>query len=1336
MIYPAPALVLGVGRFGLAVAEALGEDWYWLDRCGGDPSLRNLRLLHVSPGGAGDADARWRRTERQPREIALHVGDGDLPSLVLDFVVLRTLGLVRFRDGFYQVAVPRDAGVVETAPTHQPDEPHVARRRYFAWRSLGPDPVQAAERLKFRQSNDPELDLFVTPILQQVRQGHSPRILLACVARRRALAGGRDPTPWTGSPGPVTDADHLLDGVLPTLAPPPDIDAWLDANRPAPFDPVEAGLGCAVDPLALLSVDWEAAGWANTILGLDEAAAYTPVQASRYRLGLFDADTTGKLTGEAGSAARVRFSARLQVLGGLLDRGLVRVWVDIQRARLMESAGLPGRRAEAAREATRQSLELLGELLVRPLVDAGVEPVEPAVGDADADRAAREPVLPDAPSERLAGLRAEPMESEDRQSDLARRLDRRLLELGLPAPGRDEVDTAGRAPVFRGVRLEPDDVLGVSPEDPPPGDAVGRFAEGEADRPSVLALKAALNEVVRQLFDFRHLKSYRQSPTRRPARLTVFVVADMGEPFARAALRLCVREVHAELMRAFGPIFDSFREGFDRALSVVPILWMPHPADAHGGDMPVQNRTEEAAIIESVHGLRRWIESVPRGKRCVSQVFVNARVTDNAVVPTPDAVRQTRDFVTLHVRNALDRDPWLRRIAVGPPGHDVFASFACYGIEFPAHRAREYLANRLARGVLRLVEDGDPGRTHEEPTLDGDALVPTPPREAAKAALANLSEITSGDARTLADRVRSRVDLSESTEREVLEGAFDDAFEASLEAAVVDRWRALTREGGGMEGDVDALRRAATARTEGVIPALAKAADAQVAALAGAGGLTMVQAALETQRARARDALEEQERTRRSHEQRCLKHRVPALGPVGTARAVVLAAAAQKPAREPMVAALGMWAVMALAMGAPLSFGLATALGLHRDSGVLEVLLGLLAPLTGALLLTAPAAWALRRHLRRQTLAVVDAVEGMAETVHGVVHGPPGDLMGARPSIRSFFASRLLYGAALSARRFADAVHGHALGDARRAFRLTRSVEVQRDILERRAEALGVRPTPVGARLGAAAPESHDDLRHLFDTAGGHSDTLIDPADLHAVYARFVQDDADLGRLLPGYVTAVGGFAGWRTAASLADTEALLAEGRTRFAAVVERPLAAEGWAMATVGERLCAFVARHYPNIGFGARFRGYEGLDPDGIDVPADAALVLDAGNHTLFEKARARPGAPPSTETLDLLRVGVRPDAAYMLSLAQGIRTHSLRNLARFESFHDRVHLPDEGIFPLSGEAPTDGVAARPIGSVPEPRQRPGELRGTPPDRGVPNVPALDGAPADDAPTPDER
>ena len=110
-VYPSPTLVAGVGRLGLGVLERLGEDWQTLRLCGGGATLGNLRLLHIAP--ETDDEIPWRAQERATTRLARHVGDSDLPSLAVNLLILRSLGLVRYRDGCYQVALPRDAGVAD-----------------------------------------------------------------------------------------------------------------------------------------------------------------------------------------------------------------------------------------------------------------------------------------------------------------------------------------------------------------------------------------------------------------------------------------------------------------------------------------------------------------------------------------------------------------------------------------------------------------------------------------------------------------------------------------------------------------------------------------------------------------------------------------------------------------------------------------------------------------------------------------------------------------------------------------------------------------------------------------------------------------------------------------------------------------------------------------------------------------------------------------------------------------------------------------------------------------------------------------------------------------------
>ncbi|MFP4599422.1 MAG: hypothetical protein ACLFVJ_14280 [Persicimonas sp.] len=549
--YPSPTIVVGMGRFGLAVLERLGEDWEGLEQATEDASLKNLRLMHLRADEHVDARD-WRDNERQSVEIARYTGDGDLPTLALDFVILRSLGLIRYRNGTYQVAVPRDDGVVEV-PTGRA-EPDFARLRYFDWLNLSPDPVSSVERLRSLSAREADLDLFITPLVNRVRQGHSPRAVLACISRCRALAEGRDPWPWGWLFRPLVERDvnepvspstrqidcrriafqrHWMtqrdvDGLLEGRASEPIAGwkEWLAGKRrraddvdvdnvelppsdfdlclPDPFWPEASDLAAPIAPFELLKVDWETTGWATRNVGTSQSVEFSPVDSSEFRLGLFDHDGSSRLHETHAEA----FEERLSELAVHAHRGLVRMWVDLQRERVEASDEEDGhsRRRDNADGSLDQSLEVLGELLVRPLVseraqleedqreegpladdqlaDGYLEPPEPLPSqyadgpqlDERASKPLREIVVAEPPAENAT-----------RQA-----LDERLSALGFDPP-------RGARPkrrLFSEVALCPSDVDGGSGET-----TVADPDELERRNQGLLDLRESLNEQTRQLFD-------------------------------------------------------------------------------------------------------------------------------------------------------------------------------------------------------------------------------------------------------------------------------------------------------------------------------------------------------------------------------------------------------------------------------------------------------------------------------------------------------------------------------------------------------------------------------------------------------------------------------------------------------------------------------------------------------------------------------------------------------------------------------------------------------------------------------------------------------------------
>jgi hypothetical protein len=216
-------------------------------------------------------------------------------------------------------------------------------------------------------------------------------------------------------------------------------------------------------------------------------------------------------------------------------------------------------------------------------------------------------------------------------------------------------------------------------------------------------------------------------------------------------------------------------------------------------------------------------------------------------------------------------------------------------------------------------------------------------------------------------------------------------------------------------------------------------------------------------------------------------------------------------------------------LGAPLAYAVAYLFALHRYPNPFELLLGPAGALVGGAALFVPAWYLARWHMRRRLTAVRDAVERMGAAVRRLLWGsglPPDQE--AQPSIRSFLESRLELTGAVATRGFALRVLERAVADSKLAYRLTRSVDVQLQLLSRRGEALGVR-----SRL-ADGPDRQEDVRKLFDgRTSGTGDRLIDPEDLDAYYRNRVGRREDLPDRMRDLIKEAGGFAHWREQAAL-----------------------------------------------------------------------------------------------------------------------------------------------------------------------------------------------------------
>ena len=177
------------------------------------------------------------------------------------------------------------------------------------------------------------------------------------------------------------------------------------------------------------------------------------------------------------------------------------------------------------------------------------------------------------------------------------------------------------------------------------------------------------------------------------------------------------------------------------------------------------------------------------------------------------------------------------------------------------------------------------------------------------------------------------------------------------------------------------------------------------------------------------------------------------------------------------------------------------------------------------------------------------------------------------------------------------------------------------------------------------------------------------PAPVHPRWAQRIAATASLKR--------------WRREAWLADGEAVVEACSSEFDRRGMR-----GWPGADhqLEVELERFVLSNYPNIGFAAQFRGYEGLDESGLTVPADATLLVDV-DLISDKRLRAYREAGPTIDgtgrrpVVNAESLELDVESACLLSLARDIQLESLRNLRRHESHFETPRPPEDRLFPYS-------------------------------------------------------
>ena len=1389
--FPEPTLVVGLGRVGLAVLSRLGEDWRATRDLAPDPSLRNLRMLHLTSGAVSHADSsaeaisagggqddrrdfheRWQDHEVALRKIVRHMGEGDLPDTALDFAILRACGLIRFRDGQFEVAKPFEAGVVELSPQRRralfpqendvPDLTKPVRIRSVRWLPLATDPLIALEFLTVHRQNDVVLDRLLSRTVYRVREGHSPRILTAVLGRMMAWLQRRDPSPWAWFNDQVASSsakagDTAAIGVTPQ--PSPGITTLRESLKS--YDPqLEAhGVQFRTPPLFVPRLGDTLTPWPSMHVALLEADFFDffgQVSGSDHRRsalarvlpvadwehGFYDSDSCGwfETASERGGERAVElklpangvsplehFKLRLAEVGRLCEQGLVRMWdrLNKHQTRKANEPGEANDRAETLHRALGQSLELLGDTVVRNVLAEATgqsAPIEPAV--------ALHAGLVELPRVADSRLREQTywQDPEDSITGQVVALRDRLRSLGLlPEPSPPP-----RYSLLREVTWSPQDVAGDLMI--MAGSAQEAASDDNAEPPGLASFRSTLVQLAHELYDLESLRKWRALASRRAPRLTVYVVADLGEPFCRAALPTALRALHAMLIRALGPIFVAHRNGMDRALHIVPLVSFPNPASPDAKMTLNQAREEEALINESLQIVRRKLEVAPTSSTNVAHVMLQSRVTDNAVHSTRRTIESFRDFVTLFSHNNLDielppdtaagatqqlSDVFLRR-----GRQDVFATFSIAVAELPHHHLRWYVGNRLARRFMQGLRES----VDRTVTLARDAA-PTEQDLRAERALQNLQGQTaaaSNQASQLTDRVgdalvqQLQVEVSPDTDGEALACDMECSRKASETALVQSSWQSLTNFGT-LTDRVFATLRAATSRAAIVDAAENRAGvDRDIThTLQQRKGIGAVVAQLERSLHNATIAASVQAKAARQARHKCLSNGVPDARLLDSTRQAIVDAARAKPDAAPIRVLSLAWLGVLGVIGAPILQVVAKMRHLDDHPNGLELVLGPYAGLTAGLVLTGFLLWGLRKHLLRKTEELATACTDHVEAAKSLFCAPH------QRSALTFLLARLELAREAAWYFYLGTVRAAAMADKREAGRLQRSVEATYLSLERDRELRGVRTVSHGDKNRLAAEDTsrflsgdHADVRQWLlagpDVADIYVHTFGDPekeaAKIDGVAQRIIQSEAAVGAEAlwhhegdgDGQATDVrdvwaqrivrtGDISRWRQEAWLADVPALVEAFARKFDVM---GIGSGKLHRKRVEVNLERFLLSFYPNLGFAAQFRGFEGLDRDQLTVSADVKVLLPPNliSQEMQGDLQFADGATTTRQSkprFDVALTALTEPACWVLSVAHDIQIDSLQNLRRFEHHFERARPPEDRLFPFTpqGFLPTD-------------------------------------------------
>ncbi|MEC7986690.1 MAG: hypothetical protein VX278_16095, partial [Myxococcota bacterium] len=790
-------------------------------------------------------------------------------------------------------------------------------------------------------------------------------------------------------------------------------------------------------------------------------------------------------------------------------------------------------------------------------------------------------------------------------------------------------------------------------------------------------VREVINEELRHLYHFVGLQSFNKGLTRQPPKLNVFLVVDLCEPLSRSVLRDLTREIAAEITRVTGAIFQIERGGLAKLISIVPIVWMPNVADpTEGKNISSQNRGRmEGSILHSLYSFRRWLSTVPSNLRCMRQMFINSRMTDNAFWGTRDAVSQTVQFMQMSLHNDLSTTPAIAPTRAIARGGNYYASFSCHQIDFPEFRAREYLATQLGRDFLASLQQPWVG---ESKYLQQKLTIPDE-EEQHEEVSAELEEIIQPIAESISSLVPVESLTASMTNLEILQ-RFDMGLLDDINQAMMKEFRRVVSQGSEIERLLLAQRKEKQQELQRDLAALIRESDAFVTDGVVRIGLDLVRTGLLDRKNQAYDLLRKADENIQQTGEESFTNDIPNSKSLNGLFEQVIDAILARPAQRPMRLAFGTLLLFSFVLIGPLIWGAMKAAKLYLFPNPLELFLWKGLPVLLAALISYGAYWFLQSRYIKAHQALIDAASQLRGAVYQLIAAPRNS---SPSSLFGFFDSRLKLVTSSFIRSYANSLQEQTAVDARFGNRMFRSAKKQSEILQLKMESLGVRILP-----SLAGKSERVVLSELFKLKNAtYQNNLIQPQLLQEYYQREYGAQDSWRYHAEGLLRKLGGLQSWRDEAPLADTDKILGLGRQRFSALIHTPITELDQSFSeSISDNIRNFIHKIYPNMGFGADFDGKEGSDPDGLETKIVGSIIINEDMELTLKGLLHKDHA---IRTIPKMSVDIRPNSMYLLSISTGLSSLIIRNIHRYESPLENREERIDSLFPFSFEyIPTKG------------------------------------------------